>query len=663
MKRIWNNGMALLLVLAMLLPMLGMAQPVMAAEGNTAAVTETDTGAAVMVPGRKGRVFSVRKARSSSVSDTSSMVSIEMDVPGSLRPDRDYTYDVTIRSHGETSVKDVTVFDQIENVETNPWQGFFRGVGYDDAVAHGATGVTVWYSADRNAPIPDDDVPSSLTAENILTTENGWFTEADWNAQGKYLSDVKVVAMQLGGMELGKDQSVTVQIRMTAPSGANGYISNRAHMLATIQDLTGAAAQIRIHDSCETSVVVEEDIPTSYPSYLYLTKTLKGVPEGIDISNEEFTFQVKLYDKASDTFVPASNHKCWIDCGIGLTARRTDEDGNVTFKAGQRVVFRDLSPRQRFEITEQEPGIGWRCTENKVTGSVGDDGTSTFASITNTWDRLTVRKGLAGEGTTSDAAQAFDMADGDYGFKLVDGEYVSDNKGKYNTTATSTWTARYDMERVSFKYSYSSESGGDKFTLTVAGETIEDGVSGATTVKAWSGTLKKGDTIVMQYAKDNGLADYDDQCKVYDVLVLNPADTEDGTEFTFELKDADGNPVADAPLIIGDVSGSTDADGRFRMKAGQTAGIAVPSGEYTVAELPTAGYEQVSPANGEAAHVTVPTEGGIAVEFLNVAEDDGYVFPKTGGIGTMPIYGIGVALALCGYAVLAAIRKRKDGDA
>jgi len=46
MKRIWNNGMALLLVLAMLLPMLGTVQPVMAAEGGTEALTETDTGAA-----------------------------------------------------------------------------------------------------------------------------------------------------------------------------------------------------------------------------------------------------------------------------------------------------------------------------------------------------------------------------------------------------------------------------------------------------------------------------------------------------------------------------------------------------------------------------------------------------------------------------------------
>lgn len=39
-----------------------------------------------------------------------------------------------------------------------------------------------------------------------------------------------------------------------------------------------------------------------------------------------------------------------------------------------------------------------------------------------------------------------------------------------------------------------------------------------------------------------------------------------------------------------------------------------------------------------------------------------YDLPKTGGTGVMPVYGIGGMLALCGYAALVGIRKRKDGD-
>lgn len=519
--------------------------------------------------------------------------------------------------------------------------------------------------------MPDNKVSSSLVAENILTAANGWIKASEWTAP---LADVKAVAMQLGGMDLGEEQFVTVQVHMTAPAldafeagtSAYGTAWNRSHMLATIQGSAGATAITGMHDSRDVSVAVLPERP-----YLYLTKTLEGVPDGVDVSDEEFTFQVKLYDKTSKTFVPAADREYWVveaacldgAVPVKLEEGRTDADGNVTLKAGQVVAFQADYPHQRFEITEPESGIGWICAENEATGFVDDYGTE--ASITNIWNRLTVTKNMAGEGITNDAAQAFDMADGTYGFKLVNGEYVSDNKGKNSTTATSTWTAKYDMDSVSFKYSWSSESGYDKFTLTVAGKTIENAVSGATTVKTWSGSLKVGDTIVMKYAKDSSSHKNDDQCKIYDISVPGwvPVDTEDDTEFTFELKDAAGSPVADAPLMIGAVSGSTDADGRFRLKAGETGFIAVANGDYIVTEVPTAGYRQVVPADGDAARVTVSDDGSSnnTVEFLNV-EDSGYVFPKTGGIGTMPLYAIGGMLALCGCIALMSIRKRKETE-
>lgn len=581
-----------------------------------------------------------------------------------------YTYYLSIKTRDATKMSDITVFDQIENVDVNHWQGVFQGVSYDEATNRGAD-VVVWYNANREAPLPDNKIASTMVAGNVLTAENGWVKASEWTGSTE---DVKAVAMQLNGLELGEEQILTLKVHMKAPEQekfdartcAYGTAWNRSHMLATVQSTINSPGQVRMHDSRDVSVAVLPERP-----YLYLTKTLKGVPDGIDASNDIFTFQVKLYDKKAKAFIPAADREYWVveaACLDGavpekLEEGRTDTEGNVTFKAGQVVALEADYPHQRFEVIEPDPGIGWRCTENKVTDWVDDYGTE--ASITNIWNRLTVMKNMAEKDTTNDATQAFDIVDGTYGFKLVDGEYVSNNQGKGGTTAMSTWTAKYDMDSVSFKYSYSSEDKYDKFTLTVAGKKIEDGVSGATTVKTWSGSLKKGDTIVMTYTKDSSVDKNDDQCKVYDISASTwvPVDTEDDTEFTFELKDADDSPVANASLVIGTGSGSTDADGRFHLKAGQTASIAVATGDYTVTEVPTAGYEQVSPANGEAAHVTVPTEGGIAVEFLNVAEDDGYVFPKTGGIGTMPIYGIGVALALCGYAVLAAIRKRKDGDA
>lgn len=121
-----------------------------------------------------------------------------------------------------------------------------------------------------------------------------------------------------------------------------------------------------------------------------------------------------------------------------------------------------------------------------------------------------------------------------------------------------------------------------------------------------------------------------------------------------------GESKADAQDAAGDVRESDTAvvPGRKGMVFG------VRKANNTVAEVPTAGYEQVVPANGEAARVTVSDDGSgnNTVEFLN-AEDNGYVFPKTGGIGTMPLYAIGGMLALCGCIALMSIRKRKDEDA
>ena len=118
-----------------------------------------------------------------------------------------------------------------------------------------------------------------------------------------------------------------------------------------------------------------------------------------------------------------------------------------------------------------------------------------------------------------------------------------------------------------------------------------------------------------------------------------------------------GESKADAQDAAGDVRESDTAvvPGRKGMVFG------VRKANNTVAEVPTAGYEQVVPANGEAARVTVSNDGSGTAEFLN-AEDNGYVFPKTGGIGVMPIYGVGGMLALFGCAALAVIRKRKDED-
>jgi hypothetical protein len=75
------------------------------------------------------------------------------------------------------------------------------------------------------------------------------------------------------------------------------------------------------------------------------------------------------------------------------------------------------------------------------------------------------------------------------------------------------------MSNVTFTYSYSSETNYDKFTLTVAGTTIENGVSGATVTKSYNGTLSAGDTIIFQYTKDGSVDRNDDKCTFSDMII------------------------------------------------------------------------------------------------------------------------------------------------
>lgn len=107
-----------------------------------------------------------------------------------------------------------------------------------------------------------------------------------------------------------------------------------------------------------------------------------------------------------------------------------------------------------------------------------------------------------------------------YYFAYNGTKFVSNNYKKDNSTATTTLTALQDV-KISFDYSYSSEQNYDKFTLIVAGKTIENNVSGSTTTKTFSGQLLKGETIFLQYTKSSLNSRGDDRCSIFNIDI-NP---------------------------------------------------------------------------------------------------------------------------------------------
>lgn len=132
--------------------------------------------------------------------------------------------------------------------------------------------------------------------------------------------------------------------------------------------------------------------------------------------------------------------------------------------------------------------------------------------------------------TAANVAQYFTVTNGSYYFAGSGNVFTSNNGGVNSSEATTTLTAKVDISALTFRYSYSSEQKYDKFTLTVGGTTVESAVSGATTTKSYSGSLKAGQSIVLTYAKDSSQSNNDDKCTISNISITIKVKTQTGTE-------------------------------------------------------------------------------------------------------------------------------------
>ena len=120
--------------------------------------------------------------------------------------------------------------------------------------------------------------------------------------------------------------------------------------------------------------------------------------------------------------------------------------------------------------------------------------------------------------TASNISDYFRVTNNSYYFAGNGSVFTSNNKGRDSSTAKTVLTALFDME-ISFDYSYSSESNYDKFSLYIGSGYLENGASGATTKKSYSGTITGGTTISFQYTKDGSQHTNDDQCTFSNMVI------------------------------------------------------------------------------------------------------------------------------------------------
>ena len=132
--------------------------------------------------------------------------------------------------------------------------------------------------------------------------------------------------------------------------------------------------------------------------------------------------------------------------------------------------------------------------------------------------------------TADNIANYFSVSNGQYYFEWNGAGWVSNNGGIASSSATTVLTALQDISNLSFGYYYSSEASYDKFTLKVGGTTVENEASGTKTNKTWTGSLAKGKTIELTYAKDGSQDKNDDKCGLYSVTFTGKVLTQVGSE-------------------------------------------------------------------------------------------------------------------------------------
>ena len=172
-------------------------------------------------------------------------------------------------------------------------------------------------------------------------------------------------------------------------------------------------------------------------------------------------------------------------------------------------------------------------------------------------------------GTTGTNAKGITWTDNSGGgLKLKFGNY-----GINSSTSMTTFTAQRDLTNVVIKGLYYTESRFDKITLTVAGTTVLNAVSGtsSTLTQRWSGSLSKGQTIVLKFVKNSSQSASNEKstyftlsCDPYQKTTVNKTQT--GTE----------TKLVDKKIIKGYVGGP---DGKARLFFG--GGRFSYTGEYT----------------------------------------------------------------------------------
>lgn len=160
------------------------------------------------------------------------------------------------------------------------------------------------------------------------------------------------------------------------------------------------------------------------------------------------------------------------------------------------------------------------------------------------------------------------------GLKLKFGNYGIDS-----STSMTTFTAQRDLTNVVIKGLYYTETRYDKITLTVAGTTVLNAVSGtsSTLTQRWTGSLSKGQTIVLKFVKDSSQSATNEK-STYFTLSCDPYQK----TVTTQIQTGTETKLVDKKIIKGYVGGP---DGKARLFFGENTPPVSYSGTFSVRNI------------------------------------------------------------------------------
>ena len=440
--------------------------------------------------------------------------------------------------------------------------------------------------------------------------------------------------------------------RLYATDGG-GYLTLRADEKAVFSNLPDAG-RIQVQETenpfWEVEIIDKKDDDTpkgtvrtvtaqnAYRSVLYAQKDLMAVPDGMDMTNEQFTFQICVQDD-SGNLKPLADTEFWYvdsvrtDGGIPqkLGGGTTDENGEFQIKEGKIIALFPGNAGTVYELSETDSGSGdWICRSDTVSGTLPVSGAS--ATITNIykWKDLYLTKSLTHQ-DPEDCTQKFTFrickVDGEKQIPVAGNEWVMLNEDGTESTAT-------------------GESGtlddNGKFICACAGRIVKiKGLEAGETyivTETESGDLyrpvnESAEVTMPVYSSSQSTEITNDYLKrplsVTKLVTYDAGDTKKAEEvrnkvFTMTVE-INGTPLKDYPYSLKEngnaVEGeyNTDENGQFGLKNGQTAifeDVGIEGDSYTVTETQDGQYLQIYPADEQPHRGKLEAEGS-SVTFIN----------------------------------------------